>query len=386
MSNTDNKYTLIISSSQDHFYNISKHVGIEYTKQYTGTDTFAQTRLQEVVITRNTNNEIFYGIPYDKPIRLQFNDKIIECLLVRISDYLGTSYGVSFLSELRLTSDNEKIIEEFIHLSLQCDSKLSIFHYNTTKEFWKKFGEIQHRDESTLIINMEDRDKIMTDVDSFVNSEKDYIKYGIPYKRNYLFYGKPGTGKTSLAKIIAHKTKRSIYILSFDVHLTDNGLYNAINTIHDPNSILLLEDIDCIFQERMSKAGVSFSCLLNVLDGLSTPHGLISIITTNYADKLDKALIRPGRVDMAIKFSTISKEQINGLFELYEHKYSSKIIDKFVKICTNKNLSASTLTGFLFRHRNFTLNNDNIIKLFNDYLNELDTINNDNTYKSNIYI
>lgn len=386
-NNLQNKFTLLISSLNPNFYDINKYIGKIYTEQNTGTYEFSHIRLCNIEKKRR-DITISYNIPYDRTINIRFNDSYILCRLYKVSSDHGTGYGVSFLSELSITTDNETILKNFISLSTQVDTLMVIYHYDANNDYWKKFGTLQNRDTNTLIMDNNIKDKILNDVQCFIDSEDDYTKYGIPYKRNYLFYGKPGTGKTSLAKIIASKTQRSIYILSFDKLLSDNGLFSAINNIKNDNSILLLEDIDCIFQNRnnnMSNSSISFSSLLNVLDGISSSYGLITIITTNYIEKLDSALIRPGRVDMMIKFNVITKQQINGLLELYECKYNSNIINNIFKICKIKELTASTISGFLFRNRDNNLNNDNILAKFNEYLSEINISNKDTSF-DNIYM
>lgn len=60
--------------------------------------------------------------------------------------------------------------------------------------------------------------------------------------------------------------------------------------------------------------GITMSGLLNAIDGVASQEGRILIMTTNYPEKLDDALIRPGRVDMKIEFTLASKEQIRELF------------------------------------------------------------------------
>lgn len=57
---------------------------------------------------------------------------------------------------------------------------------------------------------------------SFEQSETDYKKYSILYKRNYILYGPSGTGKTSLTNVLANELKRSIYIILFDANLIDS--------------------------------------------------------------------------------------------------------------------------------------------------------------------
>lgn len=65
---------------------------------------------------------------------------------------------------------------------------------------------------------------------------------------------------------------------------------------------------------RQPGTGISLSGLLNAIDGVATHEGRILIMTTNHPEKLDAALIRPGRVDMKIKFRLAMHEQVRELF------------------------------------------------------------------------
>ena len=66
--------------------------------------------------------------------------------------------------------------------------------------------------------------------------------------------------------------------------------------------------------------------LLEVLDGVMEMDGRMLIITTNYPEKLDKALIRPGRVDMKVKFGPCTRENI---IEMYQHYFEEEISTNF---------------------------------------------------------
>ena len=100
----------------------------------------------------------------------------------------------------------------------------------------------------------------------------------------------------------------------------DNDLINAFMYLSSKNLILLIEDIDTMFSRgrRVEKNKINFSTLLNCLDGAFYKHGLISIMTTNHADKLDPALIRRGRIDMQIEFpnpdETTAKKYIKSFY------------------------------------------------------------------------
>ena len=126
-----------------------------------------------------------------------------------------------------------------------------------------------------------------------------------------------GTGKTSLIKGLATKFDYGISILPFSSKLGDVELFKAIRKIRN-DTFLVLEDIDSLFINRKEgdthKNRITFSGLLNILDGITTSSGLITFMTTNHKSKLDPALIRPGRIDYVMTFKFIQKEQFINMF------------------------------------------------------------------------
>lgn len=166
---------------------------------------------------------------------------------------------------------------------------------------------------------------IKQDMESFYNSYEDYKARGILYKRGYMFYGTPGTGKTSTIASLAFELDRDVYIMDMSSGISNTTFMNAISTI-PRNGILVLEDMDC-YSETNSRAEagedkedkeegklLSLSTILNTLDGFATPIGLVFVITTNHKDKLDKALIRPGRIDKAVEFCGPTKNELKQLY------------------------------------------------------------------------
>ena len=137
----------------------------------------------------------------------------------------------------------------------------------------------------------------------------------MPYRRGYLLYGPPGTSKSSLTSAIAGQCKLDIYIVDI-TSLNDESLRELFNNAPG-NCIVLLEDVGAVRadrekdeeEHRARRHSVSLSGLLNALDGVASQEGRILIMTTNYIEKLDSALIRPGRMNYA------DFELIRSLFE-----------------------------------------------------------------------
>ena len=144
------------------------------------------------------------------------------------------------------------------------------------------------------------------------DSETWYKERGIPWRRGFGFWGMPGTGKTSLARAIAEDL--DLPIVSIDLASMDNYDLNEAwdNAMYQNPCMVLLEDIDSVFEGRTNKSNkpdaLTFDCLLNCIDGASRPDGLLLVMTTNRIDMLDDALKRPGRMDRAVEFLALDFE------------------------------------------------------------------------------
>lgn len=160
------------------------------------------------------------------------------------------------------------------------------------------------------------KEDLMEDFESFFRSEKRFETIGLPWHRGYLFFGPPGNGKSSMAAALASHYKMNLYNMPLSAVKNDSSLADNISNIQK-NSILLLEDID-IFSKSMKReqadSGPTLAGLLNALDGVATPHGLVTIMTTNHVDMLDPALVRPGRIDKRLELRYPDNGQIESMF------------------------------------------------------------------------
>ncbi|XP_074369263.1 AAA-ATPase At3g50940-like [Apium graveolens] len=158
------------------------------------------------------------------------------------------------------------------------------------------------------------KNEIIEDLETFKKGKDFYKRIGRAWKRGYLLYGPPGTGKSSLIAAMANYLNFDIYDLDLTELESNSDLRRLLLTLSS-RSILVIEDIDCSIklQNRSSEDDpdvnkddkVTLSGLLNFIDGLWSCCGeeRIIVFTTNHIEKLDPALLRPGRMDMHIHMS-----------------------------------------------------------------------------------
>ncbi|KAI9024000.1 BCS1 N terminal-domain-containing protein [Hyaloraphidium curvatum] len=223
---------------------------------------------------------------------------------------------------------------------------------------WRPFGQPRKRRPiQSVVLDEGISEKILKDVKDFIGNGKWYADRGIPYRRGYLFYGVPGSGKSSFIQALAGELQFNICLLNLSERgLTDDRL-NHLLSHAPPRSIILLEDIDAAFVRRdpNEKQGftstVTFSGLLNALDGVAAAEERLVFMTTNHVDLLDPALIRPGRADVRQEFGHATAAQIRGMFLRFyptdpDGKLDTNVLaDEFVTKCRGLQISTAQLQG-----------------------------------------
>ncbi|KAJ3137221.1 hypothetical protein HK101_003897, partial [Irineochytrium annulatum] len=202
---------------------------------------------------------------------------------------------------------------------------------------WRPFGSPRRRRvRASVVLDDGVSDKILGDVKAFLANGGWYHDRGIPYRRGYLLYGPPGSGKTSFIQAIAGELEYNICVMNLSERgMTDDRLAHLLANA-PPRSIILLEDIDAAFVARDAneKQGfhsmVTFSGLLNALDGVAASEERLVFMTTNHVDRLDPALIRPGRVDYKVLLDDASDHQARTMF-LRFYPGEEALADEFVK-------------------------------------------------------
>ncbi|KAG8231074.1 hypothetical protein J437_LFUL010700 [Ladona fulva] len=195
---------------------------------------------------------------------------------------------------------------------------------------WRPFGHPRKRRPiESVVLDEGVGERILSDVREFIENPSWYSNRGIPYRRGYLLYGPPGCGKSSFINALAGELGFGICVLNLSERgLSDDRLAHLLSVAPLP-SVILLEDIDAAFTSRVestqTKAAyeglnrVTFSGLLNCLDGVASTEARILFMTTNYLERLDPALIRPGRVDVKEYIGQCSKYQLERMYLRFYH-------------------------------------------------------------------
>ena len=187
---------------------------------------------------------------------------------------------------------------------------------------WEQFGNPrQKRPLDSVILDKGVKERIVADVQDFMASEKWYADRGVPYRRGYLLYGPPGTGKSSFIQALAGHLNYAIAILNLSEKGLSDDRLNHLLTLIPERTFVLLEDVDVAWANRQSPQAdgyhgpnVTMSGLLNALDGVASAEERILFLTTNHVERLDAALVRPGRVDMTVHLGNATSYQIEQLW------------------------------------------------------------------------
>lgn len=236
--------------------------------------------------------------------------------------------------------------------------------YTAMGSEWRQFGHARRRRPlSSVVLDSGVSDRLLHDVEDFRSNPSWYHDRGIPYRRGYLLYGPPGCGKSSYITALAGHLNYGICVLNLSERGLSDDRLNHLLAVAPTDSIILLEDVDAAFvsreeshQTRAAYEGLSrvtFSGFLNCLDGVASTEARIVFMTTNYLDRLDPALIRPGRVDVRQYIGHVTQQQLRSLFDRFYPGHDTTA-EKFSVAASQspKPLSAALVQGFFMFHKN----------------------------------
>ena len=232
----------------------------------------------------------------------------------------GESRGIFYSLDMYLIGpeslNNLRKIQSYIDSKTKKGDSENIALYEISGEpnGWSSVKSyIDKRGFDTMFFDGNIHEEIRDHIDNWEKCADVFAKRGLIHKTGILVYGKPGTGKSTLAKALASELNYNL--ISIDTSTFDDiNLIELTNAINNDNmkSVIFIDEIDTIFKSRDEdstddqKARVNK--LLSFLDGVNSPNHAIFVATTNYFDKLDTAVKRKGRFDKVIELTDINKD------------------------------------------------------------------------------
>jgi chaperone BCS1 len=270
----------------------------------------------------------------------------------------GISLGIKETFTLKVFTRRRAIVQQLLEEARELvhprgERRVAILAASRYCADWSTKAKRRPRTIESVILRPGVFEELIPACKKFLSGEQWYLDRGIPWRMGVLLKGPPGSGKSSAVIALASHFGLDIAILSLtESTQSDDNLRDLLASV-PKNTIVLIEDIDCVFDERTSsdkKGSITFSGLLNAIDGVAAGEGRILFMTTNHPEKLDPALIRPGRADLRIDIGWPDAGQISRMYGRFFPDATNEQNLRFVEAVPKSHVSMAGLQTLLTKY------------------------------------
>ena len=265
-------------------------------------------------------------------------------------------------------NDMRKHRNALLQLNADCPT-LNVYvdgHENDGYTYWEMSAPIPKRRLNTIYLPKEQMKRIVDCINEFFANRQFYQEHGIPWNLKLVFYGGPGTGKSSLVKMIASEWNRNLFECSGGkngrfipdcITTYSEDIVAPLFSISDIDKYpTLINEVDTDITKKDEKQNdeqlsykQQFNKMINALDGISSGENRIIIMTTNHIEKFSDTFLRPGRIDLMEEIGYVIPET----FRRFTLDFYNQVLPENIKLTRDNITIAEMQTDVLHKKLNF---------------------------------
>lgn len=236
--------------------------------------------------------------------------------------------------------DKRRVLQSYLqHIFRVCDEiearckDVKLYMNTQTDGRWRSVQFTHPSTLETIAMEADLKNKVKSDLEAFLKSKQYYHRLGRVWKRSYLLYGASGTGKSSFIAAMAKFLSYDVYDIDLSKVLDDSELKMLLLQTTS-KSMIVIEDLDRFMTEKST--AVSLTGILNFMDGILNSccgDERVMVFTMNNKEKIDPAVLRPGRIDVHIHFPLCNFNSFKSLANSYlgvkDHKLFPQVEEIF---------------------------------------------------------